>query len=1070
VPLSPARLLPTALVAALAAATLTLAAQAATTTEIHVATNGNDAAAGTPTAPLRTLTAAKAAVRLKLPTSTGPIAVIVHGGTYALGSTLAFGPSDSGTATSPVSYSAAAGESVTLTGGHRITSQWSTHQGSIKVTTVGTGLDFDQLYAAGQRQILARYPNFSATTAILDGYASDATSATRAARWSNPTTGYVRALHNNMWGGNSFKITGIGGDGKPTLSWVGDNNRGSGINSTYQLVENLFEELDAPGEWFYDKTAGKLYFWPPAGVDPATTAIDTADLEELIRVEGTSPTARAGKLTFAGFRFTGTHRTLFTRPYEKLQLGDWAVARAGAVYVKNAVDVTIKDSTFDQLGGNGVFFDGHNSGHLVTGNVFRGSGASDVLAVGSHAAVREPSTWASMRRTITDVTPGPKTEDYPRDITISGNEMADMGRFEKQTSGVHISMSARITVRGNTVHDSPRACVNINDGTWGGHKIVDNDIFRCVKETSDHGPINAWGRDRWWPLTATDATKKQYAKLDAVETTDIAHNRIWHSSEWAIDLDDGSSNYTMHDNLLLNAGIKLREGFFRSAYNNILVNGGGHFHVTPADSGDRVERNIFAAKTPYHFIQSDPATSKTIYDYNLFYNNGNTVDGIDSTWTGKGLDTHSVIADPKFAGGSPWLNPAMTDYSLAAGSPAPALGFVGFPMSGFGKAGAPTPPPVEWDAGSVVVADNEPLMGATVSGIYSEALKSSVGLGDFNGLYFLTAPSGSYAATQGLQAADVIRQVGGQQVTDKASFFRLYNALPPGGATQISVWRNQAALTLTLTKTTAAELLNNTSGVVYTGSGWDYKNASRGGAGSHLDDLHATQTVGDSFSFTFNGTGLDIISQLAADEGKADLYVDNVLTTLDYYSATRKYQQVVHALRGLAPGLHTIKGVMKTGSYFLVDAFRTMPASLAAGRPATQSSLAYGGAPGRAVDGNANGTYWDGSVTHTDSTATPWWQVDLGTATGVGGVQIWNRTDCCANRLSDYWVFVSATPFNTSLSPAQQAAQAGVWSSHQPTQAGRPTTIPVGQTGRYVMVQLAGSGYLSLAEVVVTTS
>ncbi|MGW3742522.1 hypothetical protein ACWD62_18340 [Streptomyces sp. NPDC005146] len=60
--------------------------------------------------------------------------------------------------------------------------------------------------------------------------------------------------------------------------------------------------------------------------------------------------------------------------------------------------------------------------------------------------------------------------------------------------------------------------------------IENNDIFNCVKETSDHGPINSWGRGRFWPLDADDATKKSYAKLDAMETTVIRHNRIWHSS------------------------------------------------------------------------------------------------------------------------------------------------------------------------------------------------------------------------------------------------------------------------------------------------------------------------------------------------------------------------------------------------------------------------------------------------------------------------------------------------------------------------------------------------------------
>jgi len=136
------------------------------------------------------------------------------------------------------------------------------------------------------------------------------------------------------------------------------------------------------------------------------------------------------------------------------------------------------------------------------------------------------------------------------------------------------------------------------------------------------------------------------------------------------------------------------------------------------------------------------------------------------------------------------------------------------------------------------------------------------------------------------------------------------------------------------------------------------------------------------------------------------------------------------------------------------------------GPVATQSSTGYGGDAGRAIDGNTDGVYNNNSTTHTNSTLYAWWQVDLRSSRNISSVKVWNRTDCCADRLSDYWVFVSNTPFNTSKSPAQQAATAGVWSSHQTTQAGRPTAVTLPAfNGRYVMIQLAGTNYLSLSEV-----
>ena len=71
---------------------------------------------------------------------------------------------------------------------------------------------------------------------------------------------------------------------------MGDNNRGSGLHTTYRMVENVFEELDAPGEWFYDKPAGKLYFFPPKDADLASAHIETPpNSTNSIRVQGGGP-------------------------------------------------------------------------------------------------------------------------------------------------------------------------------------------------------------------------------------------------------------------------------------------------------------------------------------------------------------------------------------------------------------------------------------------------------------------------------------------------------------------------------------------------------------------------------------------------------------------------------------------------------------------------------------------------------------------------------------------------------------------------------------------------------------
>ncbi|HEU5222880.1 MAG TPA: discoidin domain-containing protein [Candidatus Lumbricidophila sp.] len=130
--------------------------------------------------------------------------------------------------------------------------------------------------------------------------------------------------------------------------------------------------------------------------------------------------------------------------------------------------------------------------------------------------------------------------------------------------------------------------------------------------------------------------------------------------------------------------------------------------------------------------------------------------------------------------------------------------------------------------------------------------------------------------------------------------------------------------------------------------------------------------------------------------------------------------------------------------------------NLAVGKPASQSSeWPYGLTASRAVDGNTDGVFGNGSVSHTDSQTDPWWKVDLGAEYPLGAIDVWNRSDCCSDRLANYKVEVL------------NAAQSVVWSS---TRVGYPSPTETvnagGATGRYVRISLSGANrILALAEV-----
>lgn len=127
--------------------------------------------------------------------------------------------------------------------------------------------------------------------------------------------------------------------------------------------------------------------------------------------------------------------------------------------------------------------------------------------------------------------------------------------------------------------------------------------------------------------------------------------------------------------------------------------------------------------------------------------------------------------------------------------------------------------------------------------------------------------------------------------------------------------------------------------------------------------------------------------------------------------------------------------------------------NLALNKKATQSSTEFGGGPGRAVDGDTNGDYGQGSVTHTGNEAQAWWMVDLGSLARLDEIVLFNRTDTAKNRLSNYTVSL--------LDENKQV----VWSTIQEGYPDPSLSIPLNEKGRYVKVQLNGKNYLSLAEV-----
>ena len=262
---------------------------------LHLSPAGNDANAGTAAQPLATLAAAQRAARAAA--GKKPVTVWLHAGTYYLPETLRFTAEDSGTAEAPVVYAAAPGEQPVISGGARLQLDWKPLRDGIFQAKTPAGLAMDQLFVNGQRQHMARYPNYDPNARQFNGSAADAIAPQRVARWSDPAGGYIHAMHEALWGDMHWRILGKKADGALDYEGGWQNNRPSPMHPEFRFVENIREELDAPGEWFHDAKTGILYFFPPAGTDLKTATVEVVRLRHLIELNGSQ--AKSGQVHHA---------------------------------------------------------------------------------------------------------------------------------------------------------------------------------------------------------------------------------------------------------------------------------------------------------------------------------------------------------------------------------------------------------------------------------------------------------------------------------------------------------------------------------------------------------------------------------------------------------------------------------------------------------------------------------------------------------------------------------------------------------------------------------------------------
>ncbi|MCW3062026.1 MAG: pectin lyase fold [Capsulimonas sp.] len=786
------------LVAAAALACLAPASAA----DFYVSPSGSDSAPGTLVKPFATLAHAQKAARPL--TGKKPVTINLRAGAYYLSAPVVLTCADSGSKAAPVTYQAYKGEQVIVSGGRLLHPSWTPYRNGIMKTSVPADCATDQLFVNGQRRILARYPNYDPNQPILGGYSADAFSSERAKQWADPAGGIIHAMQAMEWGDLRYRITGKDADGNVTYEGGWQNNRQMGMHPQQRYVENIFEELDAPDEWFLNTKTHTLYYYPPAGIDLSKAIIETVRLRSLIEMRG-DEAHPVRFVRFKGITFRHTTRT-FMDNKEPILRSDWTIYRGGALFFSGTENCFVENCNIEQVGGNAVFVNNYNRRLTVRGCDIPDAGSNGVAFVGDPEAVRSPLFEYGQRHYLAeiDLTSGPRTNNYPAECLVEDCLICRSGRVERQTAPVEIDMAERITVRHCSIYDVPRAGINIGDGCWGGHVIEFCDIFDTVKETGDHGSFNSWGRDRYWGLTGVDPnndadwnTHTNLPFLDVVEPITLRNTRWRCDHGWDIDLDDGSSNYHIYNNLCLNGGVKNREGYGRIVENNVIVNNTFHPHVWYAHSGDVFRHNIV-------FVDGyRPAGMPADRPWGSEMDN-NLVDqpGLKEPHPAQGLaamshrDAASIVADARF------VNPAAGDFRVAGDSPALALGFKNFPMDQFGvvslrlKAIARTPviPTIAGqtndNSNQAPAAASSVLFGARVRNIVGLGDRSVYGLPDESGVLILDTPPGSAAHKFGLLPSDVIIAANNQAAPTITDLLKIVD-LSQGKALHLIIIRQQ---------------------------------------------------------------------------------------------------------------------------------------------------------------------------------------------------------------------------------------------------------------------------------------
>ncbi len=673
----------------LALAALLASSLHAAVTEFHVSPRGDDAHPGNAAKPFASLERARLAIRaLKAATGLPAGGVVVHvgAGTHVLPKPFTLTPDDSGTAAAPIVYHGAE-QAPILSGGSAVTGWRELEPGlwAAELAEVKAGRwYFEQLWVNGRRATRARSPNTGWFYIDLkgrygplqpDGSAEDFAQRRFQTLRAEDLAGYATltgpALHDvtlsvlwNNWIATRLRVAAVAPatrqitvTGAPGTSSHTDFDRG-----VRYAVENFRAALDAPGEWFLDRS-GTLYYRPLPGESMTVAAVVAPRLEQLLVLAGEPAAGRfVEHVTFRGLRFqhadtptpaggqpeaqgaANISAALHADGARQVQLENCEIAHVGgyAVHFRHGCHTcAVRQCHLHDLGAGGIHLGGgqrdeppapheHSSHFEIVDNILRAGGRvhPSACAILSHHCSDSRIAHNDVADFFyTGISVG-WTWHYGRSLaqrnTIAFNRLGHLGQgMLSDLAGVYtLGESQGTTIIGNVIHDVRAykygASGIYTDQATTGVRIAENLTYR----TESAGFTMNFGKDV------------------------VVENNI----------------FALTEAHALHKGMGREESSLRFERNIVWTDRGEILEGGWRPNAMRLERNLY-----WHATRSSVALLGLSLE----------------KWQALGQDRGSMVADPLFE------NPAQLDFRFRPGSPAEKIGFIPFDPTRAGVRGSP---------------------------------------------------------------------------------------------------------------------------------------------------------------------------------------------------------------------------------------------------------------------------------------------------------------------------------------------------------------------------------------------